>query len=439
MIASPSRNRSSNEDSSTVQVIDANSLLGSHLLEGDWDDALEHLATPEGSLDVVNSNNPLGLFNPGGSKAYASIPKDKTTALFASLFVRAPYDVIANIYQIAPTQCEPNDLFYLLSIIPSEEETRLVSNPRQRIPYRSRAWLIEEYNQILHLLLQHNYSSKSPLFLTKCPSWILPFPLTPLSMGAYNPDVTDNTLSILCALEPKAISTECKLFGVETLPYIVAAASPIPPIPSADASVLITNKYEEAKERRWRKVKALIIEHDWYSGSSSQVTMHNPVLREPTMDEIYCACEEAMKRNEWEIIREFLKRQDETSLPLVQAQYEDTKIQGGDGMDVDIKVSPVATAQPVNNQMLQYASSSHTSLDCFRVGLTKHDEKHQTKLQKQQKAREKHDWARKNMGLAMYPVDAMKDVGKAMIPRSLLRRMGSKDDEDEHVIVPSMS
>jgi hypothetical protein len=175
----------------------------------------------------------------------------------------------------------------------------------------------------------------------------------------------------------------------------------------------------------------LIVDSEWYSNHHIS---DNPAAREPSIDEIRCACKESMKRNEWELVREFLKRQDEDiSLPVVQARLEDGNVVG-DGMDVDIKLSPVALAEPSD----QIQSIASTSLDSFRAALAEHDQKNLAKIQKQQKARAKDDWAHKNMGLVMYPIDAVVDVATAMIPRSWLGRRHSSE-KDAHVIVSAMS
>jgi hypothetical protein len=382
----------------------------------------------------VKSKDPLGLFNPGhegGAKHH--IPKHKTSALFAALFVRAPFDVLAKIYEISPEQ-DPDDLAIALSVIPSEEEARLMSQPQKRIPYRSRAWTLEEYDCLLNLLVKHwinnpPYSSTSP-FLTKCASWILPFPLTPLSIAAYNPDVTNKVLLSICELEPKARTIECKLFGVQTTPLFIAAASPVPPKPFNPNPIMsVRVRYEESKENRWRKVKLLAIGSEWYMGGHSS--------REPTIEEIHTACKEAIRRQEWELVREFLKRQDE-AMPVVQAQLEKTTFQG-DGMDLDIKVSStIAIAEPAQPK----PSTPSSLLDPIRAALSEHDVKTQTRLQKQQKANEKararDDWHHKNMGLVMYPIDAAVDLVHAIIPSSWLKRKNSGDGE-LHGIVSAMS
>jgi hypothetical protein len=430
-------NHRASEDTSTVQVSDANSLLGSHLIEGDWTEALEHLSTPEGARDANADDNPLGLHFSSYTKHHADdIPRTKTSALFAALFVRAPFDVVSKIYEIMDRgQFKDEDLAYTLSIIPSEEEERLMSHPRQRIPYRSRAWSFDEYNEILSLFLQHYsmHQRTSSSLLHKCDSWILPFPLTPLCIAAYNPDVSDETLRKICILEPRAVDIECKLFGVQTLPFVIAAASPVPPKPSVGVHVSISRKYSDAMERRWRKVKCLIVGSDCYIGNNDLSV--SPPLLEPSVDQVCKACDEAIQRNEWEIVREFLKRQEEgIVIPVVQAQLENTNMKG-DGMDVDIPFSPVATAAAEPLNQVQCVSSS---LEKFRKALAEHDRNTQAQIQKQQKERAKDDWVHKNMGVVMYPIDAVVDVATSIIPRSWRKRHGG-DRDVAHVIVSPMS
>ena len=222
------RNHNDIDDHLTVQISTANSLLGTHLLEGDWDEALQYLATPEGNQDALANNDPLGLFNShsnsfgsggrGDSSGHSNhIPRSKTTAIFAALYVRAPIEVIETIYeQCSSSQADQHeDLMYALSVIPSEEEERLKQRPlhqRQRqgqrgVTNRARAWTRGEYDRLLHLLLKHFFLhdsqsiSYSPL-LNLSPSWIISnyTALTPLAMAAYNPDVSPSILRLLCTL-----------------------------------------------------------------------------------------------------------------------------------------------------------------------------------------------------------------------------------------------
>ena len=102
------------DDELTVNISSANSHLGNLLIESNWDEVLDYLTTPEGQHDVNANNDPLGLFN--NQSDTNLIPSRKNTAFFAALFVRAPYQVIEQIYNIGPSHVdEPIDLMYVLS------------------------------------------------------------------------------------------------------------------------------------------------------------------------------------------------------------------------------------------------------------------------------------------------------------------------------------
>lgn len=418
------------DDTSTVQISEANSLLGTCLLEADWKEALQHLSTHEGELDVTSKNDPLGLFNDGSSGGSQNIPQSKSSALFASLFVRAPFDVIAKIYEMCPSRLEWDDILYVLSIIPSEEVLRLDSTQRQ-IPFRSRAWCHKEYERIVSLLLQHTFDG--PSYTSPSPSWILPshaFSLHAVAMASYNPDISANTLQLLCAIEPKAMHTECILFGVQTSPLFVAAASPIPPKPSgSSSSPLISAKYYEAKLNRWEKVKALVIGPEWYSEQHlemSKCTETNPppLLPSPpapTESQICNACEDAIKRHEWELVRELLKRQNEVNLPIAHSQWESDASRD--------RAAPVEVVQP----------SQAERTEPIYTALKEYDRKVQTKRQKQHKLRERNNWAHKHMGIVMYPLDVAVDLATAVIPSTWMRKIRGGDDDDDRGLVSPMS
>ena len=359
------------EDNLTVQVTDANSLLGTQLLEGDWEEALSHLDTPEGEHDATANNDPLGLFNEGSK--HTLLPKTKSSALFASLYVRAPYPLIKRIC-VTSKGPELSDLMYALSVIPHEEQKRLHETQR-KIPYRSRSWTNDEYTIILNLLLKeclvHNGSALS--LLEKCPSWIIPssFAVTPLAMAAYNPDVPSSILQKLCILEPKAIGMDCKLFNVPTIPLIIAAASPVPTPASFPIDVR-----DEVKRNRWHKVK-LLMNKDWFCVLSSSGDVVGDDLPAPpviTVQQVKITCDEAMKRKEWELVREILK------------QYNPKTGE-------DLTLSPIQTA------------------------LAQHDQTTSTKLQKQEAKRARDVWLHRNLGLVIFPVHAFMDLVYAVIPQ----------------------
>ena len=371
-------------DEETVQVSDANSLLGTHLLEGDWEDALAYLDTPEGERDATAKNDPLGLFNVDNSSNKSTLPKHKNGALFASLYVRAPFPLIKKICDISK-EAEMSDLMYVLSVIPHEEQLRLGTQPR-KIPYRSRSWTNDEYEVILDLFLKeslqhdHKVGRSASFLLEKCPSWIIPstFVVTPLAMAAYNPDVPSNILQMLCMLEPNAIDMDCKLFGVLTIPLIIAAASPIPPVTiSSDAR-------DEMKRNRWEKVK-LLMNKDWFeqykaTQSSSIYDIIGAALPSPaaiSLEQVKVGCAEAMKRKEWELVRELLK------------QFN----------------------SPTGDHLT-------TNLSPFETALAQHDRRVSTKLRKQEQKSSRDEWLHRNMGLVMYPVDTLMDLISSVIPQT---------------------
>lgn len=362
------------EDNLTVQVSNANSQLGTHLLEGEWDEALDHLDTAEGERDSTERNDPLGLFN-DGSKLI--VPNSKNSAIFASLYVRAPFQVIKKICDRAK-DAELSDLMYALSVIPHEEQLRLQELQR-KIPYRSRCWTKEEFNEILKLLLKeclpHQSSTAAPSLLEKCPSWIInpsAFAVTPLAMAAYNPDVSSSILQILCTMEPRAIDDmDCKLFAVTTIPLIIAAASPAPP-----EGPFSLEHVNEVRRNRWGKVE-LLMNKDWFyeQQKSGHVPLDNlPSPPELTLQQVKIACDEAVKREEWELVRELLKQ---------------------------------------NNSM---TGEESTMMRHFQTELSQHDNKERKKLKKQQEKRSRDEWLHRNMGLIMYPVDIFMDLIYSVIP-----------------------
>lgn len=389
------------DDAFTVQASDANSNLGNLLLEADWDEAFEYLDTPEGHRDVDARNDPLGLSScqPSVKNTHATIPSSKNTALFAALFVRAPYRLIEKILSMAPSHADhPDDLMYVLSVIPSEEEARS-NGLRRKIPYRTRCWSADEYSQILNLLLKSFIFSETPssTLLGYWPSWIIGDPtigLTPLAIAAYNPDVPPNVVQLLCTLEPSSLEKECMFFGaVPTIPLIIAAASPLPPRSSS--------RYETAKSVRWEKVNLLILSK-WYteqnealskaSGDMGDLAASPPPA--PTLNQMGHACEEAMRRKEWELVREILKRHS----PGDEAE-------AGDGIEK------------------------------IQAALAQHDEQSKTTRQRQRKAREKaearEEWMHKYAGFAMYTVDAVRDLVSAVMPK--------KQNENDGALVKPMS
>jgi len=387
-------NNYDNDDAVTVQVSDANSNLGNLLLEADWNEALDYLATPEGQHDVNDKNDPLGLFSKRSSNTkieHGQIPNCKNTSFFAALLVRAPYKVIERICTMDPSQVDqPQDLMYALSIIPSEEEARSQELHR-KIPYRTRTWSVEEYEQILNLLVQSFVSSASlpSVLLDCCPSWVIGnsnVVMTSLAVSAYNPDVSVTIVQLLCALEPNAIEKECKFHGRQ-IPLIIAAASPLPPKPSAG--------YSDAKNRRWKKVKLMVLSKAaWHDGQGEMLTK-TPLTAapppEPSLQQVQYACGEAIQRNEWELVREFLKH------------YHSGETASNVGVELMMK-GEFSVFDPIHAAMLD------------------HDIKVNAAAGRRQSAKEKSqardEWLHNNMGLVKYPLDAVLDLVSAVMPTS---------------------
>ena len=213
------------------------------------------------------------------------------------------------------------------------------------------------------------------------PSWIVGSTgneMTPLAIAAYNSDVPANVVKLLCLAEPESIDKVCT-YHLQTLPIIIiAAASPIPPESSKE--------YENAKKRRWEKVKMLSLSKDYYYNQQkivlknaadddidmsrsqllSDLTTPEPI--EPQLEDINNACNQAIKHNEWELVREFLKH-----------------------YPVDFKI---------------------------QNALAQHDEKANAARKKQKKKQDRNEWLHRNAGLLMYPIDAVLDLISAVVPPS---------------------
>lgn len=368
------------EDDLTVEASNANSQLGTYLMEGEFDDAFSYLDTTEGERDVTARNDPLGLFNDDGG-SNNKLPKTKNTAIFASLYVRAPLQIIKKICDVSK-DADPSDLMYALSVIPHEEEQRLQEIQR-KIPCRSRCWSQEEFNAILKLLVECilQQSSGSGWLLEKCPYWILDasaFVLYPLAMAAYNPDVSSSVLQLLATIEPNATDLACKLFSVSTIPLIIAAASPVP----CSATVSLESN-DEVRRNRWEKV-TLLMNRDWFYEQEkalpprSMATIDDILLASPpklTLHQVKVTCDEAQKRKEWELVRELIK------------QYK-----------------------PSSGEESELLSS-------IQAALAQYDQQVSKRLRRQQDKRVRDEWLHRNMGLAMYPVDIVMDLVYAAIPQ----------------------
>lgn len=232
--------------------------------------------------------------------------------------------------------------------------------------------------------------------------------MTPLAISAYNPDVSPTIVQLLCTLEPKAMEKECKFHG-QPIPLIIAAASPLPPKLSAG--------YNDAKMRRWEKVKLMILSKAWYDeqneillkavDSSETPDKKSPLLTaspppEPTLQQVQYACEEAIQRNEWELVREFLKH--------YHTGYTASKV----GVELVVKGDEF---QPIQTALGERDKKVNTT--------------NERKLNAQEKAQAREEWLHNNMGLAMYPINAVLDLVSAVIPTSM-----NQDDADSGIVSP---
>jgi hypothetical protein len=392
------------DDDTTVQLSNANSTLGNLLLDADWDGCLEYLATPEGRHDAQATNDPLGLG--GGGRGFGGgggDDEDVDSAFFAALLVRAPIAVVEAMLDAAPPSHVglSRHLAHVLCVVPSEEGARAV--PR----WRTRTWSTSEHEGILRLLLRSLVApSSSPgsssLLLERrtCPprrrrgggAWSSSSDggaslLTPLAIAAYNPDIPPSIARLLCALEPRVMEAECDFLpggvvgggaaAVKTLPLFLAAASPLPPASSPEHAGM--------RERRWEKVALLTLSGEWHEGQGEVLLRagDDAVLAspppEPTSPEVGRACEEAIRRDEWELVREYARR------------YPPSFFLGGGG-------------------------------DVAWEALARHDERETADAERREreegKGRSMGEWLRRNMGPVMYEIDAAMDLASAVIPES---------------------
>jgi hypothetical protein len=141
----------------------------------------------------------------------------------------------------------------------------------------------------------------------------------------------------------------------------------------------------------------------------------------PTESQICNACEDAIKRHEWELVRELLKRQNEVNLPIAHSQWESDASRD--------RAGPVEVVQP----------SQAERTEPIYTALKEYDRKVQTKRQKQHKLRERNNWANKHMGIVMYPLDVAVDLATAVIPSTWMRKIRGGDDDDDRGLVSPMS
>jgi len=288
----------------------------------------------------------------------------RRSAFFAGLFVRAPLPVMKAIYDIeketllqaascstSSGDCQEDDLssisetdwwiecfMCLLAVIPSRDEERLRSSTSPAaygtngsVVYRTRTWSIPEFESLILMLLNdhpspefselesdpesisssESHSNPSSALLRLSPKWIIHAPntvaLTPLAIAAYNPDISPAILRVLHRLEPRAIRKQCTLFGVDTIPLHVAAASPLP-----SKQTVSLASCNEARERRWKKVETLLVLSENLDQDAENADNNHGVeerrTKQPTMKQVQHTCRVAIQREEWELVREILKR-----------------------------------------------------------------------------------------------------------------------------------
>jgi len=428
--ASLFRNSGGDDDAITIQATNANSHLGTLLLESDWDECASYLRTPDGRRDVIDGMYPLGILHRRRGVA-ASNSKDgctgEGTVLFAALYVRAPYDIVRMIHDIQTQTTQPasdhlhisNYLVYVLYVVPSEEASQLHSPPATtalRHPYyqQTRAWSMDEYEKIIHLLLRSissSSSSSSSTLLTcyqrttRCGGVGNNIQrvkrtcslLTPLAIACYNYNVPPSIVSALCTLQPCAMDVECTFFTrntddnegffVKTLPLFLAAASPLP------TNKLSSPEYEEMHERRWNKVKLLTSGMEWYNSNKQssiddETSLYTTAVPEPTSDQVKRACLNAIQYEEWELVREYTNRYPAVSTEMVVPLLDDDN-------------NNVSTTTTIANALAQH--DNH------------HTEALQHHKRKKEKRRKRREWLHRNMGPVMYEIDAIMDVVRAVI------------------------
>lgn len=485
--------RSRDGEASTVQLNNkCTSLLGQYLLEGEWNFLLDHLSTAEGRRDVHAAKDPLGLFRGRGA-----VPSNDVTnsAFYAAIHVRAPFSVAKAIYEWERQKPQKDAvvlnrnvefLMHALAVIPSEEEERLKKQRGSKSANdrmgRMQTWSLEDMDSILEMILRDKDSTFSDAYLAQSPRWIIPSSaptaLPPLGIAAYNPDISAGILIMIYDKEPRAANEECTLFGRTTLPWIVAAASPLPPKRanaignSANIDPVISTKYQEQSENRWEKVRFLVAHWDGSDGTHANTDVGSPVSIIPTMEQILRACKEAIRRGEWELVREFLKRHYYRKSDCCDSKQGNGKVTIVPKVEADRATStsdvPVVMAQPLTQEevismsfssklpepsapslTLQPSSAAVETttttadqaavLEPIHWLLVQHDQKFQAYYQRNnQKHHSKEEWIRKNMGLVMYQVDAMVDLASAVVPSSWMKKVknrhsgsGGKDVEEE--------
>jgi hypothetical protein len=400
---------------------------------------------------VIDGIDPLGILHPR-VVAVSNNSKDggagEGTALFAALYVRAPYDIVQMMHDIqaaATTTTQSvyfddhiaiNYLVYVLYVVPSEEESRLMHTPPairttlrpSSSSYRTRAWSMNEYEDILHLLLRSISSSSltsshllSCYQRTTCCGVVsnnittgdrdrISSSLTPLAIACYNHAVPPSIVFALCTLQPSAMYAECtfftitnvndnneeKLLLVKTLPLFLAAASPLPTNKQS-------SKYKEMHEQRWKKVQLLTLGIDWYNNNNSNWQSKDGDVAaqvDLTLDQVKHACLIAIQYNEWELVREYMKYYPAVSTEMVVLNNNNN-----------------------NNNVSTTTTTIANALEHHDKYYTETIQHHNQKQEKRQKRRE---WLHRNMGPIMYEIDAIMDAVKAVIPTRRKKSRGGK-------------
>lgn len=434
------------DDALTIQATNANSHLGTLLLESDWGECISYLQTPDGQRDVIDGMDPLGLLH---QQEVSNLNNDGTgegTVLFAALYVRAPYDIVQMIHDIILTQTtQPasdrlhisNYLVYVLYVVPSEEASRLVSNNSSpaaaMLPYyqQTRAWSMDEYEKIINLLLRSMSSSSSSSTLLTCYQRTTCCGgvgnnttkgertcLTPLALACYNYNVPPSIVVVLCTLQPCAMDIECTFFTndnndeelfVKTLPLFLAAASPLP------TNKLSSSEYKEMQERRWNKVKLLTLGMDWYYSNKQNIDNETSLYTTaaapgPTVEQVKHVCEIAIQYKEWELVREYMNHY------------------------------PALLTEMV---VLLSSNDNNVSTTTIADALAQHDNHYTETLQhhkrKQEKQRKRREWLHRNMGPVMYEIDAFLNVVRAVMIPTIWKKNSRRGGKTGRGIVLPMS
>ncbi|KAL7462070.1 hypothetical protein ACHAXS_002470 [Conticribra weissflogii] len=451
-----------------ADVASANDPLGlfpnESYFAGLLDDVAEKLSHKMG---IVSSSRGDGSDKPRNCKChnhYGHKHKSRSSrrsAFFAGLFVRAPFPVMEAIYNIeketflhdpatSSSDCHDHDLssisetdwwiecfMCLLAVIPTKDEERLsnstsptASGSNGAVLYRTRTWSVPEFESLILMLLNdypspgfseiesgsewksksEYHSDPSSTLLRMSPKWIINAPsvvsLTPLAIAAYNPDISPAILRLLHRLEPRAIRKECTLFGVHTIPLHVAAASPLPSKQTVSLSC-----YNEAKERRWKKIETLVVLSEIQNNNSANVVNFDGngetnLTTQPTMKQIQQTCREAIEREEWELVRELLKRYDQ--------HHQRHQDHWSNSPRPFSKVAVVLT-ETRNNHLKQYIRDHYhrhpiPQLENVHNALLKHDTEVEIKTMQYRIAKEREERERSLRKNHVLVLDALRSV-----------------------------